>query len=148
MKKDITSAKDLVKEAKIIIAKQEVIKEAYGEYWEEYQRYVNDNGWLTELNDVIHHCITTKGRILRDLNNKSNIEFEEVNNYLRPKSLQGIENNNGWIKIDNEEQHDEIENDYYWWYNIQNGDWEIGDKSTYGKYTHYQPIEKPKSPIY
>lgn len=65
---------------------------------------------------------------------------------IRPKSLSGIENNNGWIKIENEEDLPKDNEDY--WVVI---DGEI--KVTHGfsirrNSTHYQPIVKPRLPIY
>ncbi|CAD0220408.1 hypothetical protein [Chryseobacterium sp. JV274] len=69
---------------------------------------------------------------------------------IRPNELSGIENNNGWMVL-NEESYEELENGYYMWYNNTNGDWEIDDLSdTHIKnYTHFQKITvPPKPPIY
>ncbi|WP_392471397.1 hypothetical protein ACF3OC_08400 [Sphingobacterium cellulitidis] len=120
-------------------AKQEAIRKAYGEYWEQVKDELHQGMYIC-LIDERSSIISWNGILMT---------VHDFNNHLyMPKSLQGIENNNGWIRIESEEQHDEIENDYYWWYNDDNGDWEIGDKSFYGKYTHYQPIVKPEKPIY
>jgi hypothetical protein len=65
-----------------------------------------------------------------------------------PKAIQGIETNNGWIKIESEEQFELIPNGEYHWYDEIHGYYENGDIPNYKKYTHYQPITKPKPPIY
>ncbi len=79
----------------------------------------------------------------------------------RPISLQGIENNNSWIKIESEDDlPKEIIN--CWVKTIKNGiintvvlyncygkvftDGIINQK--WSEFTHYQPIIKPSSPIY
>lgn len=74
--------------------------------------------------------------------------------FYRPKSLQGIENNNGWIKIENEADLPKEEGNYFVFTNgnietclrllgIDNNDfWWLKNV------THYQPIQKPKPPIY
>jgi hypothetical protein len=79
------------------MTKQEAIKEAYGEYWEQVKVFVDENGWVFFSDDE---------NILRlNFQQKDNISTEktDVESWKwRPKSLQGIENNNGWIKIENE----------------------------------------------
>ncbi len=62
------------------MTKEEKIKNAYGEYWEQLKPFIDDNGWMFSIDFPLH--------------NKS-IEIEEhPNRYsVRPKSLQGIENN-------------------------------------------------------
>jgi len=58
--------------------------------------------------------------------------------------------NNGWIKIESEEQYDELENGEYEWFNINTGKYDKGDLWTYGVFTHYKtvPITKSQPPIY
>lgn len=131
------------------MTKEEKIKEAYGDYWNDYNKYVNENGWLTSLNSEIHYCLTTQGRILRALNDKSNIDFDEVHDSLRPKSLQGIEDNNGWIKIENDSER--FTDEDLWICNF-NGNKQAFFHNAFDvipkSYTHYQQIKKPKAPIY
>ena len=123
------------------MTKQEKIKEAYGEYWELVKETVNENGWF-DYNYEEHRKIA------------DNIPLESYSQFsssvVRPKSLQGIENNNGWTKIESEEQYDELINGEYEWYNINNGKYEKGDLRGYGIFTHYKivPIIKPKLPSY
>lgn len=132
--------------------KEEKIKEAWGYAWDFIDGHVKENalyyGWVHKLNINIHF-------------NELNIELQQhyTDEWLyRPKSLQGIEDNNGWIKIENEEDLPKEKALYF----IANSNpdiifyssnmisdldnlkemWEDGD------ITHYQPIEKPKPPIY
>jgi len=127
-------------------AKEEAIKSAYGEYWETVKHFVDGNGW----------CCSRRNVGFEEIVSKLSWETKRGNSYLwRPKSLQGIENNNGWIKIESE---DDLPKDInqYWFKGINgkieirffNPDW-INDMIQFKlRYTHYQPIEKPKLPIY
>lgn len=89
MNKDTTPITELVKEAKIAISKDEVIKEAWEKF---YSNEVDKNGWLDIKfkSDEINFPITIlyekdiTGRRIRK-------------SHFRPTSLQGIENNNGWL---------------------------------------------------
>lgn len=90
------------------------------------------------------------------------IEHETLGNgkiRYRPKSLQGIENNNGWIKIESENDlpkehgfydacyyNEKHKNDIPMFYACS-----LPDLSNYyedGIITHYQPIDKKRPPIY
>lgn len=73
------------------MTKQEKIQEAYGEYFEQIKDWVNIDGWFY-LGDTDFR-----------LDNKMPLEFDALNNKMRPLSLQGIEKNRGWIKIESEE---------------------------------------------
>jgi hypothetical protein len=90
---------------------------------------------------------------------KSRGDFDEMKKYgfwhIRPKSLQGIEHNNHWIKIESEDDLPK-EHGAYWTIAKFN---EICANTfgTFGKneftfdngfITYYQPIEKPTPPIY
>lgn len=160
-------------------SKEEVIKIAYGEYWEQVKEFVDENGWCKQEmiqdddGDIIkcpscnhifkfsetYYCINSLERCPKCKGHTSQYEFhfkfievsEDVQKRFgewRPKSLQGIESNNGWISINSEKDFESIENGYYHWYNIENGDWEDGDIPIFGKYTHYQSIKRPLTPIY
>jgi uncharacterized protein involved in tellurium resistance len=127
--------------------KQEKIQEAYGEYWEQVKDWVNIDGWFY-LNDTDFR-----------LDNKIPLEFDALNNKMRPKSLQGIENNNGWIKIESEEDlpkdntrchfiidgYEELEKQGIYIYGFF---WDAQSAYTNKIVTHYQPIIKPEPPIY
>ena len=129
-------------------AKQEAIKNAYGEYWEQVKDYVNENGW----------CDVSKYSKIKDIEP----EFSDIENKIgvfdmRPKSLQGIENNNGWIKVESEADLPKNDDDYWVMTSIK--DDEVQQLSNLIvirclnlekniKITHYKPIEKSKVPIY
>jgi hypothetical protein len=82
----------------IKMTKQEVIKEAWGiERFNVLSPHINDNGWLDEdylINKYefnLADCDTENGAF---------INMDDLTTYYRPKSLKGIENNNGWTKVD------------------------------------------------
>jgi len=130
------------------MSKEEKIKEAWGEYWnklpnEVQEKALKNNGFVSQyFEDLL--TIDKRERKL----------FE-----IRPKSLQGIETNNGWIKIESEEDLPK-DSAYYWIVtnskNIHLTEYEVDFKQFFTKdyayndyeITHYQQIEKPKSPIY
>lgn len=123
-------------------AKQEAIKKVYGEYY----IHSDINGWMR----FGMYCPTDLG-----------IEnYDDMDGFWRCKSLQGIENNNGWIKIESEADLPKIgEYDmssfilYYW---TNNGLYRAEDYKRwkihydYLQVSHYrlEPIFKPKPPIY
>ena len=122
-------------------------KEKIQEAWENFPMVNHDE------NDgfAISYCIDGVTDILDNPYGK--IEWEALEADLikwRPISLKGIEDNNGWIRIESEEQYDELENGEYEWYNINNGKYDKGDLWTYGIFTHYKivPIVKSDAPLY
>lgn len=86
-----------------------------------------------------------------------------VCDYMRPPQLKGIENNNSWIKIESEEDINlfkDKERDFVF---IKTSDCNESKIAVYSNLykcftdvynneienvTHYQPIEKPKPPLY
>lgn len=118
--------------------KQEIIKQAYGERWEFVKDYVDENGWFPDsiLGDAIWVL--------------SECEREFINNELhwRITSLKGIEDNNGWIKLNG--LPNEITNRCSMWIMTKNGIEYLKENEflPIGYATHYKPIEKPKPPIY
>ncbi len=122
------------------MTKEEIVRKAYEEIGL-FSGLANENGWKNS--DVI----PKDKKHLFDNTNCGN---------SRPKSLQGIENNNGWIKIESED--DLPKADGWYWVRIN------GCEPTYQRefstdmifnkycwikeYTHYQPIVKPEPPIY
>jgi hypothetical protein len=67
--------------------KQEKIREAYGEHWETVKDYVDLDGWI-DFRIAPEYFLRER-------------KFDAIGKYeerlLRPKSLAGIEHNNGWI---------------------------------------------------
>lgn len=71
-------------------SKEEVIREAYGEFYDVCSP--DKNGWtLTDESKAGYEFLDDKIEYL---------DFDYFNEW-RPKSLKGIENNNGWIIIEN-----------------------------------------------
>ncbi len=117
---------------------------AYKEYLEWVLCYVDTDGW----------CHTRKSIRFDEIKKDIEIETHKNDSYWwRPKSLQGIETNNGWIKIESED--DLPKNGYYEVVVRSTGeitraslDNEYHTKSLVMYYSHYQPIIKPQLPIY
>ena len=126
------------------MTKEEKIKEAWGLAYDEVKHLLTDNGYIRSV-DLAHIRLNLSSYNL-DLN------YNDIG--ARPKSLQGIENNNGWIKIESESDLPKETGCYH----------VINKKGRYFRknflkhlnnhqekwkiITHYQPIEKLKSPIY
>ena len=117
-------------------AKQEAIKKAYGE------NYIHAD---------INGCIRFGMYVPTDLGIEN---YDEIDGFWRCKSLQGIENNKGWIRIESKDDLPKEEGNYFivrsnnevgTSYFIPNNDFSAID---WRDITHYQPIEKPKLPIY
>jgi hypothetical protein len=135
------------------MTKQEIIKQAYGKYYPQLERCLDENGWSNNWN----HFISVESRIFQPE------EIEKNGKCWRPKSLEGLEDNNGWIKIESVEDlpngeyalyHVISKNDIYcdkpknqgieefWGNDIQKKEYWLKE------FSHYKPIEKPKPPIY
>ena len=123
--------------------KEEVIKEEWSKLMPDYTSIDLTHGWSLGLffRDEI------------DFNLFDHVATKIGCYYIRPKSLQGIEDNNGWGVIPS--IHDkEIEKGQYW-VMYSNGFIEVafydGTMECYKfwklNFTHYQPIVKPKPPI-
>ena len=130
------------------MTKEEKIKECWGSLWGEVKSHIDENGFVSE------------GVLMPDNFCRNNdVQYIAPNfEYWRPKSLSGIENNNGWIKIESE---DDLPKDYsteqfYLWLWTNNGFYEMQDYKKWKLHydhleiTHYQlkPIVKPKPPVY
>lgn len=126
------------------MTKQEKIQEAYGLHWVIVKDFVDENGWNQKR--IFNH---------QELD-CSKYEYEAVGHgvYIsRPKSLKGIENNNGWIKI--ESKSDLPEFGYYEVIQRRNGlasratlDNDSFTRSNFNYYSHYQEIKEIPKPIY
>lgn len=127
------------------MTKEEKIKEAWGEYYNDISHeFMNNNG------GIYAGYIEREKAYLLD-----SIELDKVSALeYRPKSLQGIENNNGWIRIESE---DDLPKDVMTNYFIcVDGKPSIHVHNLRqvlslfkdGMVSHYQPIVKPKNPIY
>lgn len=133
--------------------KEEKIKEAWGEYYEGIRNRLDEQGW--------YNYFSLTNKIMKEKYHQfNNLDLDEHNELylLRPKSLQGIENNNGWIKIESEEDlPKEVIECRTCFYNGKNyiegivkkrSPQELSRLKYINEITHYQQIEKPKPPIY
>lgn len=129
--------------------KEEAIKEAWGEHYDLVKDDLNDDGQI--YIDDIGFNVFDQIMIL--------CNYDSVTELLTHPKLQGIENNNGWIRIESEMDLPKNFTNVYcldkygnmficesrskhffchtngWLYN-------------YYDFTHYQPIIKPKKPLY
>lgn len=131
------------------MTKEEKIKEAWDFVWD-------------KLNDTSKQCaLKNNGFISGILSNDLNHSFTTFNTDItawRPKSLQGIENNNGWIKIESEadlpkdngitDYHVFMFTNQYKYIRRTYKKNQVKELWEQEEITHYQRIEKPKPPIY
>ncbi|MCL1636286.1 hypothetical protein [Elizabethkingia bruuniana] len=128
--------------------KLQAIKAAYEDVGLPFvENVIFDNGWLkikpTQYSSKYKDC---------DL-----LKLTTYVHSIRPKSLSGIENNNGWTRIESEEDlpkeygpyHVKYENGQtVSWFNGVDFITLTGRKYKEDAITHYQPIETPKPPIF
>lgn len=135
-------------------SKEEVIQIAYGEYSDILE--IDENGWTR------HFMGTPKSFLEYHLKNKGLFDSRVENKpdmflvFIRPKSLQGIESNNGWISINSEK--DLPKDGYVFWVKRDGIDSPLYkaeeffnaqiNKEWLDSYTHYQPIVKPNPPLH
>ena len=145
--------------------KEQAIKEAYGAHWDVAKKFTDEDGWIETSKQSPYLNIGNWG-----IDNPPPIknilggnDYEGIREYFgkwRPIILTGIEHNNGWVKIESEADLPTTEVSYFVYSKVN---WGIGyridiftgrlsntiDHET-GKpiFSHYQPIIKPKPPIY
>ena len=135
------------------MTKQEKIQEAYGKFYDEMNLWIDENGWFNK-NAFYQEEFKFK---YQDLD----MFFSHLGDFMIPESIIGITNNNGWIKIESEEDlpknngsyftktnycKETIERDYP----IFTKSMSIEDERKWWleNITHYQPIVKPNEPLY
>ncbi len=149
--KKLNPEKQILEDAKMVLSKQKIIKDVWGELYEKYKDRIS------LIDGYIHH---RSNKVYDECKSLFEISFHpHYVSIFRPESLKGIEDNNGWIKIENEEDLPK-DSAYYWIItnsnNIHLTEYEVDFKQFFTKdyayndyeITHYQPIEKPKPPIY
>lgn len=153
------------------MTKEELIEHAWGKYPLELE----ENGWLyfgyvcngwDDIEDWLNNFGAISDRRYYDMTFSECDNGDLVNVKIRPKSLQGIEDNNGWVKVESEEDLPKENIDCFYitkyskdvivgcfrlksykgWKNMFTVDHNIA--VGLGHVTHYQTIEKPKLPIY
>ena len=79
------------------MTKEEKIKESYREYWETVKDHVDENGWFVKdafkMIDLHYH----------DLSSIIDFVHDHSTDEMQPKEIYGIKDNNGWIKVNSEE---------------------------------------------
>lgn len=139
------------------MTKEQKIQEAFGKSWSLLSHSIQQH--ILNVHHWVDRSLNRMAISPLDLGFDEATECEVNCEFWRPIQLKGIENNNGWIKIETEE---DLPNkpDELFEVGILDG---IGcfhhERKRYaGKsikwmwnkdlITHYQPIEKPKPPIY
>lgn len=135
------------------MTKEQKIQEAFGESWN-----LLSHSMQQHILNVHHWVDRSRNRMNlspKDLNFDESTECEVHCEFWRPIQLKGIENNNGWIKIENEKDFPTKDDSDYWI--IKNGKvqmfhWAKGETLNSVVWlsiiSHYQPIDQPKPPIY
>jgi len=124
------------------MTKEEKIKEAWGLAYDEVKHLLTDNGYIWSV-DLAHIRLNLS---------KYNLDLNYNDIGVRPKSLKGIENNNGWNSM---EQPDFEENEYVLFLRFINGEGEppiftcvLCDDFEIGYFTHWKRVDYGKPPIY
>lgn len=125
--------------------KQKAIREAYGEHWETVKQHVDENGYL-------HH---PKGGEVTFDPFIGFMDEHQIYDAYRPKSIAGIEDNNGWITIEYELDLPKETKSYHVVYkdgSIIQHHFSISsdfDRILFlEEFTHWQEIQIPNPPIY
>lgn len=130
------------------MTKKEAIAEAYGIFYNPETIHYSINGWIgNENKNVIDKMI------------KNGILLEFGKTRVRPLSLLGIEDNNGWIKIQSENDLPKNQircitglmynkNNFIYGFEEEKTPEVLKDLWELNEITHYKPIEKQKQPIY
>ncbi|OBS12792.1 hypothetical protein ATE49_15450 [Elizabethkingia miricola] len=135
--------------------KEQAIKAAYGEFWERLSPFQQEYA-LSENGTVEIGYTEEQKKLFSDIRKSGLFNVKPT----MPKSLSGIGTNNGWTRIESEE--DLPGNINSLWIKYSDGSIVLGHynifqkkfETVYGKCfdgdtaTHYQPIETPKPPIF
>lgn len=119
------------------MTKEDKIKEAYGEIYDDFKMSIDENGWS-------NYRIK---RFFKGSEIQSMIKGDKL--IYRPKSLKGIENNNGWTALKGVKN--EIQHDGDIWIFNKYGNVELWLEYQFlpiGYATHWKPIIKPNPPVW
>lgn len=134
------------------MTKQEYIKQQYGKAWDAVKDYVDENGWVTMYEpDFVEGYVCTEAPTPAEVG----FNIVEWNSYgWRADNLRGIEDNNGWIKVEEKlpENTDLVivldgNDQYEAWYEPEYGYW-AEDMVTTITPTHWRPKVKYPKPLY
>lgn len=125
------------------MTKEEKIKEAYNSVGLGYLIEQCDNEAWVEISGHIRFVHEDK---------LDRYEYNRKDHIIRPKSLSGIENNNGWNLM---KDFDGDDRDYFLFLRYSEGDGEppiftsvLSDDFQIGYFTHWRKIDISKPPIY
>lgn len=151
------------------MTKQEAIQKAYeaaGVDWDKVKEFVDDSGncmMYDSFGKKLNLSFQEMGFTQEQYKNVFHSGVNEKSELMyRPKSLSGIDTNNGWTKIESENDLPKDNDAYFVAYSdgsvehFLTGSWirtfkELESNPEYPPkriLTHYQPIQKPKPPIY
>lgn len=131
------------------MTKREIVLAAFEHFVEYVEDSADENGWIKRE----EHSAFMRNHFY--LANNIETKFVDKVEYWRPKSLEGIEDNNGWVKIESEA--DLPKEDLQCWLIDEEFGTDIGYFSFSTKkwfvdceqfVTHYKPIIKPEPPKY
>lgn len=123
------------------MTKQEKIQESYGKFYDEMKSWIDENGWFNKNAFYQKEFIFLKYE-------KIDLLFHHKGDFMIPISIKEIENNYGWIKIESESDLPKTP-DFYWCRDNNGAIHQIYyEDITVGYSTHYQPIVKPREPLY
>jgi hypothetical protein len=128
------------------MTKQDIIKKEYREYFElfseeEQQKILENNGWQHQFNHPLHKEMAKFYKI--------ETSAYGVGTSWRPLNLKGIEDNNGWNRIE-DGIFPEDEETVLW---LNNENYEFENASllhcdfNYKQYTHWRKLPQ-KTPLY
>lgn len=143
------------------MTKQEIISQSYSNCWEQVKDFVDDNGICSDNVYGKIDCPRPKecGFLIKEVTcgykYKDDGERQVQCFNWRPLSLEGIEDNNGWIKLESEADLPK-ENSNCLLIEKTSGHTDMCpfDNSSFDKkhfikyFSHYQIIKIPKLPIY
>ena len=136
------------------MTKEEKIKEVYGLQFQKVQFDICTDGWVhTGHFDVTPKLISAFDNFNGDKQFKKDLRNNDYNLW-RPKSLQGIEDNNGWIKIKSEDDLPKKLGLKCIFLNIHGNTTYISDDVLYDpkwfnqKYTHWRIKQEIKDPVF
>ena len=137
------------------MTKEQKIQEAFGKSWSLLSHSMQQH--ILNVHHWVDRSLNRMAVSPLDLGFDEETECEIHHEFWRPKSLAGIENNNGWIKIETEDDlPDEGTLNHVFWngkillleflkdHSKQKAFKEWSEKG----FTHYRPIHQPKHPVY
>jgi hypothetical protein len=139
------------------MTKQEIIKEAYGTHYDEVSSFIDENGWCVQI-DYSTDKELKNHRSLNEIGFTQNDDlldfgyFSNENKHKwRPKTLDGLEDNNGWRLID---ELDVEENEYVLFLRMTEGGEvpiftsPLSCDFSIGYFTHWKRIDISKPPLF